>query len=66
MVLKNNLHTAIEMNDFFFFLPLASSNLYMETRGRTALIRQIVSHSENSVVTDHLSVGLYVPSGILF
>lgn len=37
----------------------------METMGHTALIRQIGSHSENSVVTDHLSVGLYVSSGIL-
>lgn len=37
----------------------------METMGCRALIRHIVSHSENSVVTDHLSVGSYVFSGIL-
>lgn len=65
MVLKNNLHSAIEMNDFFFFFwPSVPSNLHVETMGCIAYIRQIGSHSENSVVTDHLSVG-YVPSNIL-
>lgn len=47
---------------FFFF---ASSNLYVGTMGHIALIRQIGSHSESSVVTDHLSVGLHVLSGVL-
>lgn len=48
-----------------FFFAFASSNLYVGTMGRIALIRQIGSHSESSVVTDHLSVGLHVPPGVL-
>lgn len=59
--LKNNLHRAIEMNDFF--LPFVPSKLFAGTMGCTALIRQLGSHSENSVVTDHLSVGFYVSLG---